>query len=280
MPATGMDSPPGTSMKRGNMPPEGWQGRMFLESGQLVYAGPAGSTALHAHHAFQLLVALKDTAEIQGADGVQVRTHVAVIPPDASHAFVTPVPAVVLLYIDPDGLAGRLLRRKGGSARDAAQWVVAGQPLLAAAPDSLPRTWEEARRVATALLSTLVGPSQRPQVLHPAVLRAVRYLNDSLERDVRLGAVASHAGISPSRLSHLFASQLGIPLRPYVLWLRLQRAAAALREGLTLTEAAHRAGFADGAHLTRVFRRMFGIRPTEVMGWAEWVVPEPLGASR
>ncbi len=280
MPASRTDQRTFFSSSATGAPADGWQGRMFLESGQLLYAGPAGTTALHAHHAFQLLVALDGTVALRDEEGVPMQARVAVIPPDAPHAFAAPVPSILLLYLDPDGLAGRHLRRNAGTARSTASWVLAGQPLLAVAPGSLPSTWDEARRVAAALLSALVGPSQRPQVVHPAVLRAVRYLHDHLDCDVRLDAVAAHAGVSSSRLSHLFASQLGIPLRPYVLWLRLQHAAAALREGVTLTEAAHRAGFADGAHLTRVFRRMFGIRPTDVMGWAEWMVPEPLSPSR
>lgn len=260
--------------------PGDWRGRMFLGSGQLVYAGPAGATELHAHHAFQLLVTLEGTAALRGAEGPPVHTRAAIIPPGAPHAFAAPVPAVLLLYVEPDGLVGRQLRRRVERTRAPADWVLTGHSLLAAAPGLLPATWEEASQAAGALLSTLVGPTQRPQVLHPAVLRVVRYLHGHLEGDVHLGTVAAHAGVSSSRLSHLFTSQLGIPLRPYVLWLRLQAAAAALGEGATLTEAAYRAGFADGAHLTRVFRRMFGIRPSDVMGWAEWVVAEPLGHSR
>lgn len=32
--------------------------------------------------------------------------------------------------------------------------------------------------------------------------------------------------------------------------------------GAGLTEAAHRAGFADSAHLSRTFRAMFGVAPS------------------
>ena len=49
-------------------------------------------------------------------------------------------------------------------------------------------------------------------------------------------------------------------MRPYILWLRLQRAACDLTEGASVTSAAHHAGFSDGAHLTRTFRRMLGAR--------------------
>lgn len=35
--------------------------------------------------------------------------------------------------------------------------------------------------------------------------------------------------------------------------------------GRSWTAAAHEAGFADSAHLTRTFRRMFGIGPTALV---------------
>jgi len=54
---------------------------------------------------------------------------------------------------------------------------------------------------------------------------------------------------------------MGTPLRPYVRWLRLQHAARELVSGRSVTQAAHVAGFADAAHLTRTFRRMLGATP-------------------
>ena len=63
-----------------------------------------------------------------------------------------------------------------------------------------------------------------------------------------------------------------------MLWLRLQRAASSLQAGLSITDAAHEAGFADAAHLSRVCRRMFGIAPSEIADVIEWVPPPATGA--
>jgi AraC-like DNA-binding protein len=65
---------------------------------------------------------------------------------------------------------------------------------------------------------------------------------------------------------HVFTTSLGIPIRPYLLRLRVQQAAGAIAAGRTVTEAAHVAGFADAPHLTRTFRRVFGITPRELKG--------------
>ena len=78
--------------------------------------------------------------------------------------------------------------------------------------------------------------------------------------------LTSLAGLSRSRFVHAFTESVGVPLRPFVLWLRLQRASGELMNGASATEAAHCAGFSDAAHMTRTFRRMLGATP------ASWFV--------
>lgn len=49
-------------------------------------------------------------------------------------------------------------------------------------------------------------------------------------------------------------------MRRLVLWRRLYLAFALALQGRSLTEAAHHAGFADAAHLSRSVRSLLGIR--------------------
>jgi AraC-like DNA-binding protein len=80
-----------------------------------------------------------------------------------------------------------------------------------------------------------------------------------LDRPVSLVDAARRVALSKDRLRHLFVEQTGLPLRSYLLWLRLTRGIEAFAAGASLTDAAHQAGFADSAHFSRTFRRMFGI---------------------
>src|SRR5205085_7232909 len=82
------------------------------------------------------------------------------------------------------------------------------------------------------------------------------------EQAVSLAEVAQAAHLSPSRFRHLFVEQTGMPLRTYVLWRRLLHVWELLMEGETLSGAAHAAGFADSAHLSRTARKMFGLPPS------------------
>jgi AraC family transcriptional regulator len=118
---------------------------------------------------------------------------------------------------------------------------------------------------ARALVAHLAGPSP-PRRLEPdpRVLRLVRQLAARPEVAPSLSAAAAGLGLSAGRLRHLFVAETGLHYRGYVLWLRLERALREIAAGGSLTTAAHAAGFADSAHLSRTFRRMFGLAPSSL----------------
>lgn len=113
---------------------------------------------------------------------------------------------------------------------------------------------------------------------HPAVQDALHLLPDLVTAGpVGGGELAAQLGISVSRLTHLFTEQVGIPLRRYVLWLRLRIAISRVQAGDDLTGAAHGAGFADSAHLTRTTREMFGLPPSVLSRHVSWDLDETSG---
>jgi len=85
------------------------------------------------------------------------------------------------------------------------------------------------------------------------------------EMDTSARALAAGAGLSESSFLHVFKESTGTPLRRYLLWLRLQRAAGLILTSRSLTDAAFAAGFADAAHMTRTFRRLFGVTPSALL---------------
>jgi AraC-like DNA-binding protein len=96
------------------------------------------------------------------------------------------------------------------------------------------------------------------------VARALEYIRDHVRAPVSLADAAAAATLSPSRFRHLFVQETGTSFRAYLLWLRINIAIEAAMAGGSWTEAAHAAGFADSAHLSRTHRRMFGIEPTAI----------------
>ena len=76
-----------------------------------------------------------------------------------------------------------------------------------------------------------------------------------------LADVATAAGCSRFAAYRAFRSRYGLPPSEYQRLLRLRVARRALAGGAALADAAAVSGFADQAHLTRWFRRCYGITP-------------------
>jgi AraC-like DNA-binding protein len=74
--------------------------------------------------------------------------------------------------------------------------------------------------------------------------------------------------LSASRFTHLFRQQTGLSLSRYLLWTRILNTIDAIALGQNMTQAAHSAGFADSAHMSRSFRSIFGITPSELLKMA------------
>jgi AraC-like DNA-binding protein len=121
-------------------------------------------------------------------------------------------------------------------------------------------------------LATTVMRDTPPARVHPKVEHVMRMLEDQPldTRTTSLLHLSTIAGLSPSRFAHVFRASMGTPLRPFMRWLRLRRAARELVSGRSATHAAHVAGFADAAHLTRTFRRMLGGTPRILISRADW----------
>jgi AraC-like DNA-binding protein len=112
--------------------------------------------------------------------------------------------------------------------------------------------------------ATAAEPAWDERANDPRWTTALRWLEQALDRPVRVQEAANAVGLSASRFMHWFAGATGLSFRAYVRWLRLQQAVRTLADGSSLTEAAHLAGFADSAHLTRTFVATFGVRPAPI----------------
>ncbi len=248
-----------------------WVGRIFLRPGRLLYVGAVGPSDLHSHHAFQIARGLSGPITFVGALGERLDVAAAVIPPDTLHATAGATASGWMMYVDPDGPIGRRLRRTTKASSSPQQWSERAHALRDLL-EPLPQRWDEVDRLEVAVMKALAVPTTLPQPLHPAVGRALRAIGDNLGGDVSLATVAAIARLSAGRLSHVFAAEIGIPMRRYVLWQRLMRAAIEVQAGGSWTDAAHAGGFTDSPHMNHTFRRMFGLAPTDVHRAVEWVV--------
>jgi AraC-like DNA-binding protein len=98
---------------------------------------------------------------------------------------------------------------------------------------------------------------------HPAVVRALDYMERHLSEPIDLPGLARAAGASPAHLSRLFTRELGEGPSHYLRRLRLDRAAALLRVGqANVTEAALAVGYASLGQFSRAFLAHHGVPPS------------------
>ena len=226
----------------------------------MIVWGPGFKTSGHRHHCVQLVMTMRGSLLIRGSsDDPWMRCGAALVKPDAAHEVDARDNPVLIGFVDSESELGAALseRIEGGisciSENEVARWRLA--------LGTIPTEGRVERWVRTQLLHR-----RSPVKVHPSVSLVLQHLRQklSISDDFSLKTLASISGLSQSRFMHVFTESMGVPLRPYILWLRLQRACCDLMGGGTVTAAAHKAGFSDAAHLTRTFRRMLGMTPTDL----------------
>jgi AraC-like DNA-binding protein len=228
----------------------------------MIVWGPGSSSREHRHHCVQLSLAIDGTLRIKGGSQPEwIECGAALVRADAQHAVDARGVMVLIAFVDPESQLGAALSQgleadiSPVRTRELARWrrAIGAESGLS---ESRIEAW----------IRDLLLNGEAPVNIHPRVSRVLRYLRaqPGVLGDVSLPALASIAGLSESRFMHVFTESLGVAVRPYILWLRVQRACGELIAGNSVTKAAMEAGFSDAAHLTRTFRRMLGITPTEL----------------
>lgn len=103
------------------------------------------------------------------------------------------------------------------------------------------------------------------RILHPNLQRALAYLSENFAETISLGELAKHSGVSPSHLAYLFKSALGIPFKPFLGRVRIEKAKQRLVDWapVRITEVAFDVGFMDLSHFEKLFKRVVGVNARE-----------------
>ena len=231
----------------------------------------------HSHPTWTVAVLERGAARFEVDETRQRadRGELFVLEPEAVHTGMAAVPegwAYKVLYLEPS-LLHEWAERDAAAPR-AARWVVFRDRALR---DSLLRAHaalahreagletDEAVLAAVDALRPHLRPGPqapargRPE--HAAVRRARDHLAEQWDQPVSLATLSSVAGLSRFELVRRFRAQTGLPPHAFQTNLRIARARALLAAGEPAAAVAATCGFADQAHLTRVFKRAVGITP-------------------
>lgn len=235
-----------------------WQGDASIGVGWAAFVGHAGDNHPHAHHALQLAVAEAGDVVVQAGRQGEVTAPGILI--DAGVVHRLKPGRVWLFYVEANGGAGKALSNQCREGMRTLSDIERRELLVRWSAASV-----EGPGPLLDTLGIVVRPSAAPPEREDRVDRIIASLAHRLEDATSLTELAAEAALSPSRFRHLVSERVGMPLRPYMRWLRLQHALELAAQGASLTEAAQSACFADAAHLTRTMRRHFGVAPSAVL---------------
>jgi AraC family transcriptional regulator len=245
-------------------------GQINVWRGGSLWIGLAKAGAdVHAHHAIQLGIGLKGAVRFRSPDAAHWTEYAAaLVPPHVRHAFNAEDNVVANVFCEPESAIGRKLIACFGSQAIAALPAPEAANVARRLRDSYAAGEPGEALIAAAqeVLADLAGAVGIAPSTDPRVLKAIAEIERRLDRSLTLGEIAQLVDLSPSRFRHVFVAETGLPFRTYVLWLRLQSALERALAGASWTEAAHSANFSDSAHLTRTFKRMFGVVPASLNG--------------
>jgi AraC family transcriptional regulator len=101
---------------------------------------------------------------------------------------------------------------------------------------------------------------------HAKLKHAIEYIRDRLETALTVAEIAQATAMSTYHFMRLFKKSTGKSPHQYIIEARVKRAKDLLLTGkFSVCEAAYAAGFVDQSHLTRHFKRVFGLPPKALL---------------
>ncbi|MCD8490372.1 MAG: AraC family transcriptional regulator [Desertifilum sp.] len=142
-------------------------------------------------------------------------------------------------------------------------WMVRSHQALEVAAPQL----EQESRLLWVLTQVVARHAEtRPRLRSPgketrSIQQVRQYLEAHYAENISLEELAAIANLSPFYLLRVFRQQVGLPPHGYLNQVRLRQAKHLLMKGWAIAQVAHQTGFADQSHLTRQFKRTWGITP-------------------
>lgn len=229
--------------------------KVFWADEYLMIIGDHLNTSSHQHQGIQIAMALEGSIEVITVDG-PFQGELLILDSNYLHRMAGEGISVMIL-IEQESDVGKLLmtQLEGQSCiaiQDALEVQEALKKLMCDTASLI-----EANHIWDLLYARF--SVSRPQLMDERIVESIAYMKKHLNENLSAEILSERLYLSVSRFQHLFRDQTGVSLRRYLLWIRLKNALIAISDGQSFTNAAHRAGFTDGAHFSRTMKKTFGV---------------------
>ena len=245
---------------------QNWRGRVLVWDEQAIFVGRAANASLHASPAIKVCIALDgDFGLRSGIEDAWTDYDSAIITPGSSHAIEGRHNVMAMLLLVPEARLAQPLAPIF-SQKDITRLSTATVSKVRSIFDDFDERLgpdDTIDDICYQMVEAMGGSEVLP--IDSRVAQSIEWIRASREKGISVPEIAAEVELSESRFSHLFTENVRIPVRRYLLWLRLRDSMHLLAQGRSLTETAHEAGFSDSAHLTRTFRGMLGIAPSALI---------------
>jgi len=237
---------------------------LHLWDDRFLYITPAIQSGLTARSSATLLASVSGHPfTLEAVDGTRVRCTAALVAPHVPRRLDVDGCGLLSLNLDPASSAYRMLARHMGSHGI--------QPVDARRFGRLRDDFDPAQcgvlsgwqlqSLSTGLVQAMTECPELEVPIDPRIERVLQAIREHAGQ-IALKELSALACLSPDRLTHLFAQQVGVSVKRYALWTKVRRTVQQFTGPRALTDVALVSGFTDAAHMSRTFQHCFGLPPS------------------
>lgn len=250
------------------------QSHLFISYDVWIFTGIAPEVDMHCHHPLQIIAGLEHDMDIRYNGEIQHHRAVA-FDTTTEHSCYAYNKPITFINIEPESQWGYRLKKKFFfhgpyhifSEEACKEIIHHTKQLVKQFNNHEKNSWKS-------IFSRLFPEIQNHSSVQTdeRIARVREYIKTHLHGELSVKYLGENvAYLSESHLLHLFKKETGVPIRKYILWIRMLHALHQIFQGSNLTKASHSAGFSDAAHFSRNFNLMFGFKPFDLIKNSQFI---------